>query len=322
MNLTSFRYFVKVAERMSFTRAAEELYISQQSVSTHIKRLEDEYHVELFERRPTLKLTAAGETLLLFAKEMIAADEILSDQLNTFHQDYYGTITVGLPPNRSNAFAMEFVPEYTKKFPNMTISLYEKTSSTLLEAVLQNEVDLAIILASAGENRLDPLVYRYRSLGDESLYAVIADSLLERCLPKRWPTCREAFQRGVDLVDIRTLPMIIRPSTSRVHHQIVEYLKDKGFSPSILLQSTNTSGLLPLVAQGYGVIFCTPMLLRMFQKEYTGRMEGMNIFPVRNFEHCHQAMLVWHKRKYLSTPVRECMELIQRMFTSQKPQLS
>lgn len=225
--------------------------------------------------------------------------------------------STGLPPNRSNAFAMEFVPECAKKFPNVTVSLYEKTSSRLLEAVLENGVDMAIVLLAAGEIRLDPLIYRYRTLGKESLYALIADSLLERCLPEQWPNCREAFQRGVDLEEIRTLPMIIRPSTSRIHRQIVEYLKDRGFSPRILLQSTNTSGLMPLVARGYGVIFCTPMLLRMFQKEYAERMAGVNVFPVRHFEHCHQAMLVWHKRKYLSAPIRECAELIQQMFAPQ-----
>ena len=61
MNLRSLHYFLIAAEEMNFTKAAERLFISQQALSSHIKRLEDEYGVRLFERRPALHLTLEGE---------------------------------------------------------------------------------------------------------------------------------------------------------------------------------------------------------------------------------------------------------------------
>lgn len=314
MNLTSFQYFIRAAELLSFTKAAEELYISQQSMSMHIKRLEEEYHVQLFERRPALKLTAAGETLLLFAKEIVLADRILLDQLAAYNDGFYGTITIGLPVNRTHAFARDFVPRFTERFPNMNISLYEKHSSTLLDAVQRNEVDLAMVFLDSSVTAPDPLLFRYRSLGNEPLYAVISDSLLKRYFPDDFEERRQSFQKGVALEEIHQLPLFIHPESSQVHRRIAEHLRGKGYQPNILVQTASSSAMMPLCVQGHGVLFFTPMLLRMFREENPNSMDELNLFPVKRFEIAHHVMLVWHKNKYLSAPIRESMTYIEELF--------
>lgn len=64
MNLKSIEYFLITVEEMNITKAAERLYITQQALSSHIQRLEDEYGVTLFERRPTFRLTRAGQEMV------------------------------------------------------------------------------------------------------------------------------------------------------------------------------------------------------------------------------------------------------------------
>ena len=314
MNLTSFHYFIRVAELMSFTKAADDLYVSQQSVSMHIKRLEEEYHVQLFERRPSLKLTSAGETFLLFARDIVSADKVLLDQLAAFNNEHYGTITIGLPVNRTYAFAREFVPRFTEKFPHMKISLYEQHSTTLLDAVQRNAVDLAMVFLAPSVSAPDPMIYRYHSLGNEPLYAVISDKLLKKYFPDDFEAKKESFRSGILLEDICQLPLFIRPSSSQIHRRIAEYLREKGFMPNILVQTASSGAMMPLCVHGYGIIFCTPMLLRMFREEYSSHMDELNAFPVRHFEAAHHAMLVWHKNKYLSTPIRESIDLIEELF--------
>ena len=61
MNITGLQYFLVTAEEMNFSRAAQRLFISQQSLSGSIQRLEKQYGVQLFERKPVLRLTEAGE---------------------------------------------------------------------------------------------------------------------------------------------------------------------------------------------------------------------------------------------------------------------
>ena len=74
MNLRSIEYFLVVAEELNVTRAAERLVISQQALSSHIRRLEDEYNVELFYRKPVFRLTPAGQQMVFFGKQILQSE--------------------------------------------------------------------------------------------------------------------------------------------------------------------------------------------------------------------------------------------------------
>ena len=151
MNMTDIQCFIKVTELMSFTKAAEALYTSQQAVSLHIKHLESTYKVQLFERKPSLKLTPSGQMLLEAARDIIDRENQLLNQFITMQDEFVGEITIGLPPNRSTAFVCEFTPHFSSEYPNMTIHLVEKTSPDLSAAVKNNEIDLALPLVSKYE---------------------------------------------------------------------------------------------------------------------------------------------------------------------------
>ena len=138
MNMTDIQCFIKVTELMSFTKAAEALYTSQQAVSLHIKHLESTYKVQLFERKPSLKLTPSGQMLLEAARDIIDRENQLLNQFITMQDEFVGEITIGLPPNRSTAFVCEFTPHFSSEYPNMTIHLVEIMRLTLHSHSYQN----------------------------------------------------------------------------------------------------------------------------------------------------------------------------------------
>lgn len=76
MDITSLYYFQELAKNLHMTNTAEKLHISQQTLSNHIKRLEEYYGTLLFYRKPSLSLTSAGEALLAFAEEVIQKSKI------------------------------------------------------------------------------------------------------------------------------------------------------------------------------------------------------------------------------------------------------
>ena len=94
MNMTDIQCFIKVTELMSFTKAAEALYTSQQAVSLHIKHLENTYKVQLFERKPSLKLTTSGQALLEAARDIIERENRLINQFTTMQDDFVGEIVI------------------------------------------------------------------------------------------------------------------------------------------------------------------------------------------------------------------------------------
>jgi len=299
---------------MSFSKAAEALYISQQAVSNHIKRLEDSYRVSLFERKPTLKLTESGRILFDAAIEILQREEALADQLTSSQSDYYGEISIGLPPNRSAAFATEFIPSFIKKYPNMSVNLLEKTSSLLPTVVKQNEIDLAIPLAIRQTSISDAHLFVELPLETEDSYLVISDRLLEEHFGSAFPSCKQEFLTGVYLKDFAGVPMFLRPSSSRLHEEIVSLLQQENLSPIIRVKTVVTSAMLTLCAQGYGLFFSPPMLLRYMYREQPQHFKSLNIFPVNELKKSRQSLLIYHKHKHLTRPLRDSIEIIKEIY--------
>ncbi len=315
MNMTDVGCFMKVAELMSFSKAAEALYISQQAVSAHIKRLEESYSVKLFERRPALKLTESGKILLDAARDIIQREEILFDQLTTSQNEFYGEIAIGLPTNRATAFAKEFIPDFANKYPNVTISLVEKPSSILPSTVRQNEIDIALPILSADATVADSHFFIVEDLEVEDSYLVISDQLLQQHFAKQYPACKTQFLSGVSLKAFAGVPMFLRPSSSRLHEEIIAILtQDKGRPPFIRAKTTMTSALLTLCAQGYGIFFCAPMLLAHMYHEQPQHFRMLNVFPVTELRAKRKTVMLYHRHKHLTRPLRDSIEIIRKNY--------
>ena len=88
MNLKSIEYFLITVEEMNFTRAAGRLYISQQALSSHISRLEEEYGIRLFERRPALSLTPEGEEMYFYGSRILEAERKLRAAFSDIRENF------------------------------------------------------------------------------------------------------------------------------------------------------------------------------------------------------------------------------------------
>lgn len=314
MNMYDVNCFIKVVELMSFSKAAEELYISQQAVSIHIKNLEETYHVKLFERKPALKLTEPGKILLSTAYKIIQQEERMVDQLNFIGNDYHGEISIGLPPNRSAAFASGFIPLFSKKYPDLTIRLMELSSTDLFAAVKQNKIDLALPLLPSTDSIPEAYLYVPIPLEVEKCHIVISNSLLAEYFPDQYPACKKKFQAGVSLQDFAGIPMFLRPSTSRLHREIVERLSQNGTPPFIRLNTSMTSAMIPLCAEGYGMLFCPPMILQYLYEEHPKPFKSLNVFPMNDEWGMRKSILIYHKLKYISQPLSDSIQLIQENY--------
>lgn len=316
MNMTDIEYFLKVAELMSFSKAAEAMYVTQQAVSLHIKHLEDTYHVTLFERRPSLRLTHAGKQLLTAAREIMEREQKLLSQFETYRESFQGEISIGLPPNRSTAFVTEFFPVFSRVYPQITLRLEEKTSPNLSAAISRNEIDLALPLCSQYSEQFDTEQFCVHPLEREDLYLIISDSLLKQHFPDQYPQCKIDFQQGVSLYDFAQLPMFLHPNSSHLHKTIVNKLVRNGTPPLIRIQTSLTSSLLALCAEGYGIFFSAPMLLKYLYTSDPRCFRSLNVFPVREFQGNREAILIHHRQKFLTTPLIDSIEIIRKLYGS------
>ena len=137
------RAFVAVAETSGMTTAATVLNLTQAAVSQQIKRLEEAFECQLFERqRKGLQLTSAGERLFGRAKRLLALnDEIWAEMTTPL---YEGEVRLGIPNDLVNTYLPTFLKSFAQTYPKVRISLECSTTPRLIEKLQEGTVDLTL----------------------------------------------------------------------------------------------------------------------------------------------------------------------------------
>ena len=144
MNFLHLKYFLLVAEELNITRAAERLYISQQSLSNHISNLERELDVKLFTRSPKLSLTYAGDMLVDTATQILDLHSQFLTKVGDINRHYMGMLRLGISHTCGLALLPDVLPRFREEFPLVEFSLFEGNSSQLEEELSHGRVDLIV----------------------------------------------------------------------------------------------------------------------------------------------------------------------------------
>ncbi len=150
MTLRDLEYLVALAETRHFGRAAERCHVSQPTLSSQLRKLEDFLGVALVERRPRrAALTEAGEAVVERARRMLRdADDIQA--LARAHQDpLAGPLKLGLIPTLGPYLLPRVAPRIARALPKLQLMLHEYQTAPLVERTVQGELDLAILALPA-----------------------------------------------------------------------------------------------------------------------------------------------------------------------------
>lgn len=137
--------FHTVAKRGNFTKAAQELYISQPAVSKHITAIEAHFDVKLFERNGTkIKLTSAGKTLLNHTERLFEVYRGLEFDMNTLSQHYGGTLRIGASTTIAQYVLPPVLAAFRKRFKEIRVTLTTGNSEKIERSLENKEIDLGI----------------------------------------------------------------------------------------------------------------------------------------------------------------------------------
>lgn len=141
------KVFYTVAQRLNFTRAAAELFITQPAVTRHIKELENEFKSSLFERSGNKKisLTPAGETLLTYTTQLLDTYRELEYDMNMLVNKHSGTLHIGA----SNTVAQYVLPpllaQFHKKFKDIQVLLVTGNTEDIEQALLDHSIEIGVV---------------------------------------------------------------------------------------------------------------------------------------------------------------------------------
>ena len=131
MDLSSLFYFQELSKDLNMTKTAQRLYISQQTLSNHIQRLEQYYGTQLFYRKPSLSLTCAGEFVLAFAQVVAKEERNLKDILSDIEHQERGSLRIGASMARGTQFLPRILPQFRQRYPQVEMRFVEGLSSNL-----------------------------------------------------------------------------------------------------------------------------------------------------------------------------------------------
>jgi DNA-binding transcriptional LysR family regulator len=139
--------FYTVAKRLNFTKAAAELFITQPAVTKHIKELESQFKVSLFERSGNKKinLTPAGETLLKYTGELFKIYRELEYDMNMLVNQHNGTLRIGASTTVAQYIIPPVLAQFHKKFKEIEVILITANTEDVEQGLLDRTIEIGII---------------------------------------------------------------------------------------------------------------------------------------------------------------------------------
>lgn len=257
MNLKKCQYFVALAEEMNFTKASEALHITQQSLSGSIKRLEEEYGVELFQRKPYLKLTPAGETMLFYSKQMLRNESQMMASLADLSAECSGHLVLGMSRQRIQVFFPGIWERYHNAYPNVSLDLRQSYTLKMADSLQAGKLDLFIGVDVPTASNLNMI-----PLASEYLFCLIHDNILKECCPNHWQELlNKSAIEGLDVSDLKDFPILLLASDNRIRSLLERAYDRCGIMPKTILEASDQNIIYQLACSAQGAAFLSPMIL-------------------------------------------------------------
>jgi DNA-binding transcriptional LysR family regulator len=239
MNLRSLKYFIAVAEELSFTRGASRVHIEQAPLSQAIRRLEKEIGAKLFLRdNRGVELTAEGLIFLDTARNVVdALAEGLQATKNVMHGNRE-RLAIGFVASAAFDFVPKLAKDFKLSYPKVDVSLKQMGSEEQVELVGRRDLDGGFI--------------RPRQL--PKTFACIPVSRV-RFVCAVWSAHHLAKRRKVTMAELKDEPFLMLTSEPKTHisAQINSIFSNAGFMPSAVMETNFFHTMIELVAAGLGI---------------------------------------------------------------------
>jgi len=294
MELHQLEYVLAVAKYQNFTRAAEEINVSQSSLSQQISKLESELGVNLFIRTTrSVQITPAGIEFINHAQrimsEIIAARRSIQEFLTTEK----GYLTLGIIPVIGYYQIPKVLASFQKNFPGIKMSLIENQCDELLDMLRNSKIDAAIVHHIVSDPH-----FQYHTLLEDQMVAVVS---------KSHPL---AGKKVVDIHELSNEKFIITPPISGHYQDFVNACHSVGIEPDVLLTCSQVRTILGLVREELGITVLSSCVAAM---DITPDLCTIQLVPPIK----RKINLVLLRDAYISPSLKMFLKFVSKWFNPQ-----
>lgn len=246
MNLTQLRYFVRVAEMGSFSKAAIELDVAQPALSRQVRLLETDLHVTLLQRTGRgVLLTEAGKRLFEHAVGILQLVARAREDLSANRDEATGRIVVGLPPSMGRMLTLPLVDQFKAAMPKARLAIVEGLSAHIVEWISTGRVDLGLI----HNPDANPAIETIHVL-DEPL-AVIGAA-------RSGGRGEAAARKPLEFAELVRMPLVVPEQTHAIRKLLETQAALAGLKLNIAYEVSSVQAILELVRHGHGHAVLAP----------------------------------------------------------------
>lgn len=255
MELRHLRYFIAVADALSFTKGAQKLHIAQPSLTRQIRDLEEDLGVRLLDRtKQRISLTQEGESFLVDAKRVLDLSEEIVESVRGASRHEFPPLNIGYVANLFYDLLPVTLASFQRSFPNVPINLFDMNCGDQFRALEESKLDLGFV---GLREPIEECGLQFRSIAAyKTLVAV----------PRKNPLAKKSV---IHLRELRPMFFIGMSEQSYPGYRgwLMRTCRKVGFSPKVLQDVEIERALLQAVAAGLGVALLPEQVKRLPHKE-------------------------------------------------------
>ncbi|HQQ64270.1 MAG TPA: LysR substrate-binding domain-containing protein [Pseudomonadales bacterium] len=272
MNLRDLQYLIAVADLRSFSRAAEQCHVSQPALSNQIRKLEDTFGVQLFERtNKRVMTTETGEQIVALARKVLREVDAMHDIAASAQDPMAGKFRLGAFPTLSTYIFPELVPKITAALPRIKLVLVEEKTQQLIDRLKRGELDAALLALPVADDYL-----RSQAIFDDAFFLAVP------------PNHELAKKKYINQDDLGSSKLLLLEEGHCLRDQALEVCHLSGTEEDQDFRATSLETLRQMVKAGTGITFMPAIAMQPQEK-------GIRYIPFKAPAPRRTIGLVWRK---------------------------
>lgn len=290
MNLKHLSYFVDISKRESFTKAADDIYVSQSALSKSVKSLEQELNVTLIDRTSkSFNLTEEGRILYVEGEKLLQCiDERQDEIIEKIHRSRR-RLRIGVPPVISTVYFSQLLFRFNKQYPNIELEISEVGANIVQNQINAGNIDIGVVIL--------PII---NTDNYHIIPAMSSDNAL--IVNKDHPL---ASRDEVDFKELEHEDFLILDRTYMLHDRIIKNCEIAGFYPHITTESSQWDFLAEMVAYNQGIsILPVPIMKRFYSSD------RIKMIRLKEPEFPWNIAMIFKKEKLITAQMEEFIHFV------------
>jgi LysR family hydrogen peroxide-inducible transcriptional activator len=293
MNLRDLKYLVALADHKHFGRAAAACYVSQPTLSTQIKKLEDELGVPLVERAPRkVMLTPAGRDAAERARRIVAEVEQMKEAARRSQDPEAGTVRLGMFPTLGPYLLPHVVPRIRARFPHLELLLVEEKSDVLLSRLREGKLDAGLLALPVADDQLH------------------TEFLFEEPFVLAVPESHPLAQRGsLTLAELSHQQLLLLEDGHCLREQALDVCRLSGANEKSEFRATSLETLRQMVAADVGIT----LLPTLAVKPPVAHSQNIHLLGFSDSHPSRRIAMVWRKSSAMSGFLQQLAQVFREL---------